>query len=97
MIFYGAIEKEGRLSPLIPNILRGKALHHSVTYNPTLDHYLVAFDWDQNNDGSPDHLYAIRVDYQGNLVGKRFLNFTAFIPGWIGGMFLITFKLAALY
>ena len=89
MIFYGAIEKQGRLSPLIPNILRGKALHHSVTYNPTLDHYLVAFDWDQNNDGRTDHLYAMRLDYQGNLVGN-ILNFTATIRGWIAGMSLIT-------
>ena len=92
MIFYGAIKKQGSLLKLIPNILRGKALHHSVTYNPTLDHYLVAFDWDQNNDGSPDHVYAMRLGYRGRVVGNNILNFTATISGWMGGMYLITIK-----
>ncbi|XP_031563420.1 uncharacterized protein LOC116298966 isoform X2 [Actinia tenebrosa] len=85
VIFVGAIEKEGKPFLMIPSVLRGRAMHHSVAFNPNRNEYLVAFDWDMNHDGTSDHLYAARLDQAGKIVDKKVLNFSASIPGWVSG------------
>ena len=90
MTFIGAIKKQGAPIVMIPSILRGQTLHHSVAYNPVRNEYLVAFDWDINYDKIPDHVYALRLDTRGNLVDKAVLNFTATLSGWAGGKRLRT-------
>lgn len=70
---------------MIPSVLRGRAMHHSVAFNPNRNEYLVAFDWDMNYDGVSDHLYAARLDQAGKIVDKKVLNVSANIPGWVSG------------
>ena len=75
--FFGSIEKTG-VNPtrIIPNILKGDVLHHSLALNKFRDEYMVAFDLDVNKDGRPDQVYAIRINTLGQIVDRRILNAT---------------------
>ena len=82
-----AFENDGPSVFALKGILRGKALRHSLVHNPDRNEYLIAFDWDINNDGVPEHLYAFREDVHGNVVDRKILNFTGSITGWTGGAY----------
>ena len=83
--FIGAIEKKGKPFLMIPAMLRGRVLHHSVVFNDKRNEYFVAYDWDANYDGIADHVYALRLNQAARIVDKTVLNITASLPGWIGG------------
>ena len=59
-------------------------LHHSTTWNPKRNEYLVAFDFDVDRDNLPDQLFALRVDTNARIVDKKMLNFTANLNGKAG-------------
>lgn len=86
VVFVGSSKTSGLLFKLVPeNIhLLGKVLHHDTAYNPSRNEYLVTFDLDVNNDALPDHLYALRFDTLGEIVDRRFLNYTANIENHAG-------------
>ena len=66
---------------------KGKVLHHSTAWNSNRNEYLVAFDFDVDNDDLPDQLYALRFDTSGGIVDKRMLNFTVNINNKAGGLY----------
>ncbi|XP_020600643.1 uncharacterized protein LOC110039834 [Orbicella faveolata] len=77
--FAGATKKSGPLFKIVPGFLsrQGKVLHHSTAWNSNRNEYLVAFDFDVDNDNLPDQLFALRLDTFGGIVDKKMLNFTA--------------------
>ncbi|XP_048579152.1 uncharacterized protein LOC116604854 [Nematostella vectensis] len=80
-----AVQKEGSPVIMMPSLLQGRVLHHSMAYNPNRNEYFVAFDLDINGDNRPDRLYGVRLNPSGVIMDKTILNFTANIPGWVGG------------
>ena len=93
-MFVGAMQKTGALYKIVPGFLsrQGKVLHHSAALNSRRNEYLVAFDFDVDNDNLPDQLFALRLDTRGGIVDKRMLNFTANINKKAGILFRTIFS-----
>lgn len=88
------MQKTGALFKIVPGFLSrtGKVLHHSTAWNSIRNEYLVAFDFDVDNDNLPDHLFALRFDTRGGIVDKKMLNFTANINKKAGNLFRTIFS-----
>ena len=61
---------------IVPNVIKGNVLYHSVAYNNFRNEYFVIFDVDQNNDNTPDRVYGYRVNGLGQIVDRRMIDFT---------------------
>ena len=74
----GAVKYLEPLFRIVPDFLSrlGKVLHHSTAWNPKRNEYLVAFDFDLDNDNLPDQLFALRVNTSGSMMDNKLLNFT---------------------
>ena len=87
--FVGAKKKSGRLFKIVPDFLstQGKVLHHSTAWNSNRNEYLVAFDFDVDNDDLPDQLFALRFDTLGRIVNRTMLNFTTHMNKKAGSLY----------
>ena len=56
--------------------MQGNVLYHSVAYNNFRNEYFVVFDVDQNNDNTPDRVYGLRVNGQGQILNRQLIDFT---------------------
>ena len=77
-MFVGTIKKASPLLAVVPAgfASNAKVLHHSTAWNPRRNEYLVAFDFDVDDDDVPDQVAALRVDSQGKLVNRAIVNLT---------------------
>ncbi|XP_078373114.1 uncharacterized protein LOC144656754 isoform X1 [Oculina patagonica] len=78
VMFIGTTKKSSPLFSVVPAGFASNArvLHHSTAWNPRRNEYLVAFDFDVDDDGVPDQVAALRMDNQGKLVNRAIVNLT---------------------
>ena len=75
--FFGTFDNVGGIpARIVPNIVQGNVLYHSVAYNNFRNEYFVIFDVDQNNDNTPDRVYGLRVNGQGQILNRQLIDFT---------------------
>ena len=75
--FYGTFDNVGGIpARIMPNIIRGNVLYHSVAYNKFRNEYFVVFDVDQNSDNKADRVYGLRVNSQGLILDRQIIDFT---------------------
>lgn len=75
--FFGTFDNVGGTPVrIMPNVIKGNVLYHSVAYNNFRNEYFVVFDVDQNNDNKADRVYGYRVNSRGVILNRQVIDFT---------------------